>query len=408
MRIEEIGEYVVVATETVEYFHQMFCVLAAIEKKKDLVICTGVYHWNDKVFDTNCGDIEPLEFISKFLHTDGVLVIRKELYENWKRCAPEQLLHTYIWMAIREKRTIGFVKNVFRCKIRTDWRALNKCVYRTGSIIKNPLLFCKIPNFCYRTRFPEETGRAEIIILSKDVTQLKRCLSYVKKNTRYGNYGITVRWGGQKNVIEPLCRSLTAIQYQRQGFNYSRANNAVIDCLNAVDYYVLLNDDVCVLDGWLRNLVWECDGSCVVGGKLMYPKTWYDEIGPDWITHKRRVQHAGVWLRGGVAGNIEVNSGIYFKDNLTREIEAVTFAMALISREAIERVGMLDEEFPVDYNDVDYCVRVRKAGGKVIYNPDAIAFHDESATRKADPAPERLRINEKARVRMKEKHGGEI
>jgi GT2 family glycosyltransferase len=52
-------------------------------------------------------------------------------------------------------------------------------------------------------------------------------------------------------------------------------------------------------------------------------------------------------------------------------------------------VGGFDEEFPIDFNDVDYCLRLRRAGFRIVYTPYAQIYHHESASfgpRAQDPA----------------------
>jgi GT2 family glycosyltransferase len=50
--------------------------------------------------------------------------------------------------------------------------------------------------------------------------------------------------------------------------------------------------------------------------------------------------------------------------------------------------GGFDEAFPIDFNDVDYCLRVRRAGYRIVYTPYARLIHHESASfgaRQQDP-----------------------
>ena len=49
-------------------------------------------------------------------------------------------------------------------------------------------------------------------------------------------------------------------------------------------------------------------------------------------------------------------------------------------RVVFEEVGRFDESFPVDFNDVDYCLRLRRAGYRVVFTPWARLYHHESAS----------------------------
>jgi len=54
----------------------------------------------------------------------------------------------------------------------------------------------------------------------------------------------------------------------------------------------------------------------------------------------------------------------------------------LITRPALERVGPMDERFPLYFNDVDWCFRAHQAGFTIWYTPDAIAIHGHGGTTK--------------------------
>ena len=56
----------------------------------------------------------------------------------------------------------------------------------------------------------------------------------------------------------------------------------------------------------------------------------------------------------------------------------------MTSRDVFEELNGLDEDFVVAFNDVDYCLRVRKSGRLVVYNPDALLYHYESFSRGSD------------------------
>ena len=58
-------------------------------------------------------------------------------------------------------------------------------------------------------------------------------------------------------------------------------------------------------------------------------------------------------------------------------------------RAAFDEVGGFDETFPTVFNDVDYCLRLRKAGYRIVFTPYAQLYHHESASfgpRVQDPA----------------------
>jgi GT2 family glycosyltransferase len=54
----------------------------------------------------------------------------------------------------------------------------------------------------------------------------------------------------------------------------------------------------------------------------------------------------------------------------------------MIRRSLFDQLGGFDEGFPVDFNDVDLCLRLRERGYLIVYTPLALLYHHESATRR--------------------------
>jgi GT2 family glycosyltransferase len=146
---------------------------------------------------------------------------------------------------------------------------------------------------------------------------------------------------------------------------------------------LLLNNDIEILEpGWLKEMA-----SCfaypevgVVGAKLLYPD--------------RTLQHAGVIVGySGLAGHWFLEHSENFPGPTARlwvrqSLSAVTSACLLVSREALRRVGPLDEtRFAIAYNDVDLCLRALAAGYRIVWTPFATLVHHESASRGSDETP---------------------
>ena len=70
---------------------------------------------------------------------------------------------------------------------------------------------------------------------------------------------------------------------------------------------------------------------------------------------------------------------------MTRNYSAVTGACLLTRRDVFEEMGGFDEErLPVTFNDVDLCLKMRRAGYLIVYTPFAKLYHHESATRRRE------------------------
>ncbi|MGY8718629.1 MAG: glycosyltransferase family 2 protein [Verrucomicrobiia bacterium] len=115
------------------------------------------------------------------------------------------------------------------------------------------------------------------------------------------------------------------------------------------------------------------------------------------------VQHAGVILGiGGLNGTPSV-AGHAFKDakrgsegqrnrlRLVQNYSALTAACMVIRRETFVEVGGFDEDqLAVAFNDIDFCLRVQRAGYRNLWTPFAELYHHESASRGIEDSPEKL------------------
>ena len=97
------------------------------------------------------------------------------------------------------------------------------------------------------------------------------------------------------------------------------------------------------------------------------------------------IQHAGVVTGMGDAaghcGRFQMTSELWPWLRMSRDVSAVTGAMLGIRSEVFQQMKGFDAAFPVNYNDVDLCLRVRKAGLRVVCLDVGKVIHRESQTR---------------------------
>ena len=74
-------------------------------------------------------------------------------------------------------------------------------------------------------------------------------------------------------------------------------------------------------------------------------------------------------------------NGYYSYIRALNNYTAVTFACAMMRKEIYTEVGGMDEQLPIEYNDVDICIRVSQKGYHNLYVPDVELYHFESSTR---------------------------
>ncbi len=156
-------------------------------------------------------------------------------------------------------------------------------------------------------------------------------------------------------------------------FDFATMNNLGAKAAQG-DVLVLLNDDVQPLcDSWLEDMLAQAQRAevGVVGALLLYPSG--------------AIQHAGMALgmmgSAGHPGRGTLDGGFWPWTSVTRNVSAVTGACMAIRRDVFRELHGFDPLFPVNYNDVDFCLRARRAGYEVIIEASARLTHIESGTR---------------------------
>jgi GT2 family glycosyltransferase len=79
--------------------------------------------------------------------------------------------------------------------------------------------------------------------------------------------------------------------------------------------------------------------------------------------------------------------GYFGRAVATQNLSAVTAACLVVRKSVYDEVGGLEEELAVAFNDVDFCMKLLKAGYRNIWTPYAELYHHESATRGSDHDP---------------------
>lgn len=88
-----------------------------------------------------------------------------------------------------------------------------------------------------------------------------------------------------------------------------------------------------------------------------------------------------------------------------REVDEVSGACALVRAEVLRQVGLLDERFPYSFEDVDLCIRARRAGWRTVYDPRAKVVHHGGRSRPADAEDLRRRWEQGQLVFVRKHYG---
>lgn len=217
-------------------------------------------------------------------------------------------------------------------------------------------------------------------------------------------YVIILNWNGEEDTLQCL-RSLQEMDYPRyhalvvdnasedgspeairaafpavellvnpRNLGFAAGNNEGIRhaLQRGADYVFLLNNDTLVERTVLAELVRACQADPQVG--LASPKVCY-------LDRPRVIYYAGArrgWLPllPRLIGTGEEDHGQYPQ---VQEVDYVWGQAMFIRRGALERVGLLDPRFFMYYEDIDYCLRAKQAGYKIVCVPAAAVWHKVAA-----------------------------
>ena len=234
-----------------------------------------------------------------------------------------------------------------------------------------------------------------IIIPTRDqAALLQRCLTSIREKTDYAPIEIVIVDNGSTEpethaFLHELARD-PRIQIVTDGaeFNFSRLINRGVRIARG-EILAFVNDDIETdKSDWLREMVSHAVRPEVgaVGARLWYPDG--------------RLQHAGVILGlHGVARHafqrflpqpVAVMNRTFI---LSQNYSAVTAACMVLRKTGFDDVGGFDENLPNNFNDVDFCLRLRERGWQIVWTPYADLIHQESASRgRHSDSEERARL----------------
>ncbi len=243
-----------------------------------------------------------------------------------------------------------------------------------------------------RYPLPETHPLISIIIPSRDQSALlEKCVDSICHKSDYENFEIIIL---ENNSVEEQTHDLyRRLRNNRRiqivespgEFNFSHLINLGASRARG-SIFLLLNNDVEMMNvDCLSELVAQVSRPDVgiVGARLWYPNG--------------TLQHGGVILGvGGVASHIDGirrhEPGYFARQHLAQDFCAVTAACLMVRREVFEKLGGFDEaHLPVTFNDVDFCLRARELGWRIIYTPYAELIHHESISRGIENTTEKQR-----------------
>jgi glycosyltransferase involved in cell wall biosynthesis len=225
------------------------------------------------------------------------------------------------------------------------------------------------------------TANKSLVIDGREENHLDAILDGILNKTNYSNFEIFVVHNG--NLTEAQIANfknselITSILYEGETLSIAKKINLGAQQASG-EFILILNDDIRITDpDWLREMVGmgQRPGIGVVTPKLLFPNG--------------RIQHSGVTFLNGIPTHPfhnELNSinGYGLSAKVSRSYSAVTGACSLTPRATFESLGGYSEDFALDYNDIDYCLRAAEKGLRSVCLASVELVHFEGASVSGD------------------------
>ncbi|MFK5986539.1 MAG: glycosyltransferase family 2 protein [Pseudomonadota bacterium] len=230
-----------------------------------------------------------------------------------------------------------------------------------------------------------------IIIPTKNGYEiLKQCIDSIFEKTDYDNFEIIIvdNQSDERETLDYLddlsIRNIAKILKYDHIFNYSAINNYAVSQSQGSILLFLNNDIEVISSSWLTEMVnlVQLDKIGAVGAKLLYPDD--------------NIQHAGVILGlFGVAGHTFSGQDPSIplplqRMQIVQQYSAITAACLAVKRSDFLSVsGFNEQKLSIAFNDVDLCLKLRKAGFMNLWTPFACLYHHESISRGSEDTKEK-------------------
>jgi GT2 family glycosyltransferase len=279
----------------------------------------------------------------------------------------------------------GLVHVTSAAAVAQDIAALSQRLTRTGR--RGVVCEHNMHKGCYEIRLDLKrsplvsvvipTAGKVVTVGQRSINLIENVIGQIRDKSTYKNIEIIVVDNGDlspsqvRMIAKSGCRRIT---YSEPVFNIAKKLNLGVSIANG-EFLLLLNDDIEILTtAWIERLLeqFEKPHVGVVGAKLLYPDG--------------RTQHVGVVQPFGNPNHVRQgfprdDAGYFFSTCGVRNYSAVTGAVMMTPTSLYRDVGGFTDELPVCFNDVDFCMKVRRKGLSVVYTPGAELIHMESLSR---------------------------
>lgn len=205
------------------------------------------------------------------------------------------------------------------------------------------------------------------------------------------------------NLLNKIRDERWRISVNRDNRGVAAGNNqGIIQALrDNCEWVLLLNNDTSFSADCFEKLI----GCCSVERWLVaVPKIYFDK------------PKGHIWYGGGNFSRMKGYSGQHLamgeldvgQVNQRNVVEYAPTCAMLVHRSVFERVGLMDEAYFVYFDDTDFCWRLKQAGAKIGYNPDAAIVHKVGGSTGGDRRPFTVRFTSRNRMFYIRKHFGVV
>lgn len=214
-------------------------------------------------------------------------------------------------------------------------------------------------------------------------TLLKNCLNSIFQNYTGNDFEVIVVDNNSNDesfeMLEECFPRVKKIK-NKENLGFGKANNQAM-AIGKGKYILVLNPDIVIKKGSIEKMLDFLEKNKeagAVGAKLVNPdgtlqmKGFYRKFPslPQILLFKTALYRIFIHFPGIVSRYWE-----YQDTNIPHEVDQIPGACISVKREVLEKIGGFDEDYFIWYEDVDWCFRMKKAGWKLYYLPDAEIAH---------------------------------
>jgi len=229
---------------------------------------------------------------------------------------------------------------------------------------------------------------AVVVLNYKGLEETLECLESLRRCARK-NYNVeivVVENGSEDGSLEALSQIKNihlVVNSKNLGFSGGMNSGIKYALKRKADLVVILNNDTIAEKNLIINLAKSAQNADIVAPKI------YFAAGFEFHRAKYKKANLGkvIWYAGGYIdwqnilgrhiGVDQVDRGQFAS---SKEIDLATGACMLIKKEVFTKIGFLDDKYFLYLEDMDFCVRAKKAGFKIVFSPKAILWHKNAVS----------------------------